>query len=552
MMPKHLLILIIILLTACGGGGSSSATPTPEPEPTEPGAEPTAISLLDSIPRAAGMVSANMGRLNLAHAGHSDLETMVVADCETPRTVTLRRQSFDLSSPEFDQILDHRIRCVLAENTSYEINVTGTRANGATFSTELAFSSGTAIPASLTVIDTINLSRDSVDALFVGYVSGALLDELDLPGAIESLLLAALLDISEANWDNLVDPEALYDVRAERVSYESLSPDGSPSNALTGLVVYPVLETAADFSVRDKMIVLSHATGSTPGDLDPGDAWFILANQFAARGYLVVAPDNYGRGGTAEEPETYLMANRTAYNSWDLVNLVQVDTRYDAIYPGTDVTIVGYSQGGHAAVGLYQLLTTQVPEINVREVYSGGAPLDLYQTFRGVLEHIDDSCADGPWCRFVDEQSTIPFATDRILPGFTAYTETGFSLDDLTDGDNLNDDLVTGFLSNDPAFDALKSMLQLNSFPNLLGPEDNFSDNSTFIHLYHSDFDRLVPLANTESFVTTFSDTLNIDFHDSRCNGSGYEVIFNLTDKVGVVHTLCGLSVLDDAMQDLK
>ena len=389
--------------------------------------------------------------------------------------------------------------------------------------------------------------------MFLGYVNGALFDDLDLPSGIEALIRGIVLFVAEENWNNLLNPDSLYDVTSQQVSYLSRHPDGSPSTELTAAITFPVIASANGFVSRDRVIILTHATGSTPGDLDTKDAWYILANLFASRGYLVIAPDNYGRGGTGGDRETYLMANRTALNTLDLVNLVLGDTTYDEVYNGSDLSIIGYSQGGHSAVGLSLVLETQGSgNLSVREVYSGGAPHNLYQTVRGVMQHLDGSCDDGAYCRYVDEDTTVPFATDRIFPGFLSYTDTGLSLDDAVAGEEINPEFVTAFLANDPALDDFKAMLQLSSFTQIVSAEDNLAGSKAVVHLYHSRFDRLVPFANTSELAAIFEPAVTVDFHENRCNSDGFEAIFNLTDKVGVVHTLCGLSVLDDVLADFK
>ncbi|MBL6689996.1 MAG: alpha/beta fold hydrolase [Pseudomonadales bacterium] len=552
-MRQLILLLLVAVLSACGGGGggSSTATPEPAPEPTEPtGPEPTSLVLVDAVPASSSNTDPQLPDVSFAHLGHSDLAVTLDGDCNNFSGITLRRQLFDLSEENFDELLDHRVTCNLEDNATYQLTADGTRSNDAAFRAEHTVNTTSAVASNLVVQNTLDMPRSNVDDLFFGYMIGALIDELDLPGAVESLILATLFEIAGANWDNLVDPNALYDVRSERVSYLSTTPDGSPSSALTGLVTYPIINSSA-FSARDKVIVLMHATGSTPSEQDPADAWFILANQFASRGYLVIAADNFGRGGTATEAETYLLANRTARNTHHLVSAVLQDSNYDNIYNGNAITIIGYSQGGHSAMAYYQHLASHQHNLEVREVYAGGAPHDLYQTFRGVLEFLDSSCNGNNYCRYVDDETTVPFATDRILPGITAYTDSGFELSELTDGETLNADLVTGFLANDPAYDGLKVILQLNSFTNLVSVS-GFTGTSSLVHLYHSEYDRLVPHANTAALANALQDTVNLDFHENRCNSSGYETIFNLTEKVGVLHTLCGLSVLDDAMEDLK
>ncbi len=548
-------LILTSYLTACGGGGGGGgSTPAPEPPITDPDSEPTTVVLLDSVP-GPGVTNVEPEQLtsSFAHLGHSDLSLELSSDCSDFAGTTIRRDLLDLSVADFDQLLDHKIKCSLEENTSYTITANGTRSNDAEFTSELFISTGVTNPSGLTVINEFNQPRDTVNDMFIGYIDGAFFEDLDLPSGIESLVRGLVLEIAEANWGNLVDPDSLYDVTSQQVSYLSRHPDGSPSAELTAAITFPVIASASDFVTRDRAIILTHATGSTPGDLDNTDAWYILANLFASRGYLVIAPDNYGRGGTGSSPETYLMANRTALNTLDLVNQVLEDTAYDDVYNGSDLAIIGYSQGGHSAIGLHLLLETQGPEnLSIRETYSGGAPHNLYQTVRGVMQHLDGSCDDGAYCRYVDEDTTVPFATDRIFPGFLSYTNTGLLLEDVVTGEEINPEFVTAFLANDPELDNFKAMLQLSSFTQIVSAGDNFSSSNALVHLYHSQFDRLVPFANTSELAAVLEPAVTVDFHENRCNSDGYEAIFNLTDKVGVLHTLCGLSVLDDALADFK
>jgi len=123
---------------------------------------------------------------------------------------------------------------------------------------------------------------------------------------------------------------------------------------------------------------------------------------------------------------------------------------------------------------------------------------------------------------------------------------------DVINGDEINTDFITGFLADEPPYDKLKALLQLSSFTDISSIAENLEGTEALVHLYHSEFDRLVPLANTEELNTNLSEHVTVNFHRNLCNGDGYEIIFNLTDKVGVLHTLCGLAVLDDAMDDLK
>ena len=184
---------------------------------------------------------------------------------------------------------------------------------------------------SLGVRDTSLVPRAGIDDLFDLYIAKALLQEIE--DVSLQVLAGVLLDqLAKNTWAELRDPNATYDVLAQRVAYTSRNPTGGErSKMLTGLVAAPAVAAVPSFQSRDRVLVLSHATGSTPSDMEFGDAWFVLAVMFASRGYLVIAPDNWGRGELRDAglPETYLLANRTANNSLDMLRAVLADDNYD-------------------------------------------------------------------------------------------------------------------------------------------------------------------------------------------------------------------------------
>ena len=44
----------------------------------------------------------------------------------------------------------------------------------------------------------------------------------------------------------------------------------------------------------------------------------------------------------------------------------------------------------------------------------------------------------------------------------------------------------------------------------------------------------------------------NVIYDEGTCNNNTFTALFNLIDDVGVIHTLCGLSVLDDVMEKIR
>lgn len=537
------------LLIGCGGGGSSRSEPPPAAAPP-----PQALTVADSLPVAGAVtVDPELRDATVSHLGFADLQVTVSGPCSA--ATVIRRQLEDLSNATFPELLDHKLRCTgLAANASVSIEVAGERANGDRYETELAFSTGVGSVQQLTDLDAVLSPRATIDALFDDYLANALLPELNLAAATEALLQAALSTLADDAWARLTDPGSIYGANARRVSYPSRDPQGNAADRLTGLVAAP--DTSGAVTPRDQVIVLAHSTGSTPGDLDPTNAWYLLANVLAAQGYLVIAADNWGRGDTSDAAETYLLANRTAANSADFLQAVLADPRFASFLPDSSdiaVAIVGYSQGGHSALALWQLLTTQGPaNLSVSEVYAGGGPYNLYRTFKGVLEQVDGRCGGAPYCRYVDDDTTIGFATDRILPGYLDYTDIALTAPEVIAGDALAPAFVTGFLDSEAAFDALKILLQQNSFTNLTNAAQIFGQGATRLFLYHSPFDRLVPEINTRELNDLLAPALAVEYLDSVCDSSTYETIFNLTEVVGVSHTLCGLSMIDDVVQRLR
>ena len=213
---------------------------------------------------------------------------------------------------------------------------------------------------------------------------------------------------------------------------------------------------------------------------------------------------------------------------------------------------MGYSQGGHSAVGVW--LANQVGDtgIRVRELYSGGAPHDLYRTFRGSLQLLNGSCDGSPWCPTVDTETILGYLTDRILPPLLAYADIGLERNEVFEGDNLASDFITGMLDGDARYDTLKTMLQLNSFTNIIDPAETVASRDSRIHLYHSPFDRLVPQRNTGDLGDLLSPGFDVTFHDYECDSDLYELISETISRGGVVHVLCGIEMFDEVLKDFR
>ena len=543
---------MIALLAACGGGGGSGRADEPaEPPP------PTPVPLVDAIPASGVTVDSTTAGLNIVHTGDADWEFEYAGDCD-PDGVSLRHALTDLSDGEDDrEVVDHKLACPLEAGAEHQVQVNATGGDGTRYRAALEFTAaGEPAAPGVTVLDSTTLSPGAVDRLLHRYVRDAVLDEVALPivGTLAALIVA---EIAERVWTELGAREATYGTVSHAVSYASRSPSGAAAT-LSGLVAMPDIGSDPGFVRLGRTVVLHHATGSTPSRLRADEGWYVLANLLAGRGHLVVAPDNWGRGegsSGADQPETYLMANRVANNALDMVRAVLADERYRAFHdaPETvEAALIGYSQGGHSAIAAWLANAAVAGPIAIREVHAGGGPHDLYRTFRGVLQEVSGRCAGDPWCRDVDTDVLTPYAAHRILPPFLRYADVGLTAEDVLDGAQLADAFVDGMLSGEERFDALKTLLQLNSFPNIVDLAGTIPPPDARIHLYHSALDRLVPQQNSRDLADALSPAVDVTPHFDGCGSRAYEELADLVDTVGVIHAICAFEMFDRALRDLR
>ena len=549
-------LVVVGLLSVAACGGSDVATPIEPPLPPPPPPQP--ITLIDTIPAAQARVDPSTAAVDVTHRGKAGLQFTYAGPC-TGSGIALRRSLTDLSESTEDELVEHMLPCSLADARAYTVAVNATDEDEKRYRGELDFSTGFRESSELDVPEETATSARDVNRLFDRYIDEALIDEID-SRILRALARVTIGKIADLSWRELTAARATHGVIAQRIGYGSHDPAGEPST-LTGLVVFPDISADPNFHHKDRVVVLNHATGSTPSSLSTDDGWYVLANLIAGRGYLVIAPDNFGRGGTAIHPvdgtaqtETYLMASRVATNSLDMVTAVLGNADYGAFHDTeaeADVVAIGYSQGGHSVVAFW--LAAQVGDtgFEIRELYSGGAPHNLYATVRGAVVRLNGSCDDEPWCRDVHLAAVMPYVTKRILPPLLAYGDVGLDTDDVMDGERLADDFVTGMIDREPRFDALKTLLQLSTFTNLVEPSKAFAIPDTRIRLYHSPFDRLVPAQNTRDLLDLLSPEFDARYFAEECDGALYEILAETIRITGLVHTICGMETLDEALQDL-
>ena len=522
-----------------------------EAETTDDDEPRDALPLLDAIPHAGTTIDPRTDQANVIHTGDVDTTYAYADPCRIG--VAVRHATAAVGNGLAREIVDHKLECDFQAMAVETVRIDGRNREGVRFEGTLPLTTtpNDAEPR-LVVQAARTIDRDDVNNLLDRYIQETLIE--DIEGSVSKLLTAIFIDdLARRTWTELRNPGARYDVATQSVSYTSRQPSGARSEVATGLVAMPKPSSAADFARKPRVVVLNHATGSTPSAMSFRDAWYTVAAMLAGRGYLVVAADNWGRGELKPQghPETYLMANRTANNSTDLLTAVLASEDYQAFHDpeaaDADISIIGYSQGGYSAVALWLALHTRDHGVRVRELHSGAGPHNLRQTFLGALQRLAGQCDGNEWCRHAEPKVVLPYVAGRIVPGLLAYTTTGLTRTDILDGDNLRDDFVVGMLRQSRKYETLHALLELNSHTNLTAPA-NVIRGGTAINLYHSKYDRLVPEANTRQLFELLTPDFNVTYHH-ECESTTYRQVSELIDKTGALHVVCGMEVMDDVFK---
>ena len=178
---------------------------------------------------AASGVDPAIQIVSFAHLGHADMDVRNSGECSAG--VSLTRSPSDLSATLFDALFVHHFDCGgLAENQSYGVGIDGGRADES-FESGIEFSTTVGRASEVSVEDSVDVPRATVETLFPSYLASAYLDELDLPSVVETLVIASVQN-ELSRLTNLTFPTAAYGVVVQRVE---LRLHGSGRQRLVGL-----------------------------------------------------------------------------------------------------------------------------------------------------------------------------------------------------------------------------------------------------------------------------------------------------------------------------
>jgi alpha-beta hydrolase superfamily lysophospholipase len=161
-----------------------------------------------------------------------------------------------------------------------------------------------------------------------------------------------------------------------RVLYRSESLAGAPI-AVSGVIAVPPGEPPAG---GWPVLSLAHGTVGVADACAPSFNPTAQAGDLAAEGYVVVASDYEGLGTPGRHP--YLVGESEARGVIDAVRAARaLGNRVGA---GSRYVVLGYSQGGHAALFANEIAATWAPELTLVGTVAG-APVVELDTFVGEL-----------------------------------------------------------------------------------------------------------------------------------------------------------------------
>ena len=166
--------------------------------------------------------------------------------------------------------------------------------------------------------------------------------------------------------DGTATPDAKCDIKIEKVSYPTVGAAGERTNATAALM----LPSGDSADCQGDRPILLYAHGTTtdkgydfsqvanPQNPAAGEAALIAAN-FAAQGYIVVAPNYAGYDDSDLDYHPYLVAEQQATDMADALDSARTiiarqqranDPDYTNLDDSGKLFISGYSQGGHVAM----------------------------------------------------------------------------------------------------------------------------------------------------------------------------------------------------------
>lgn len=251
---------------------------------------------------------------------------------------------------------------------------------------------------------------------------------------LDQITSTELQTFGQGMWPGYKFPQfkpAQYEVDVFRVSYETHIPEqnNKPITA-TGLLAIPVLTDYAQ-----PLPLISYQHGTVFGKYEVPSYAFsnehqqyagayenrLNLAQFAGQGYLLIAPDYFGMGGNASQPEGYTVKASHQQACWDLhQNALSILASKNIEI--SHFFIAGWSQGG--LVTLQFLEKLENAGVKIKAASTVAAPADPYLAAARIIFNPRDGTnghtADAIWLNSIFILSAFSYQNYYQTPDLTA------------------------------------------------------------------------------------------------------------------------------------
>lgn len=230
-------------------------------------------------------------------------------------------------------------------------------------------------------------------------------DDVVGPGSTTSVKSISSFNTAQINTqfglEGTATPDAKCDIKIEKVSYPTVGAAGERTNATAALMLPS--GDSADCQGDRPILLYAHGT-TTDKDYDfsqvanpqnsaAGESTLIAAN-FAAQGYIVVAPNYAGYDESDLDYHPYLVADQQATDMADALDSARTiiarqqranDPDYTNLDDSGELFISGYSQGGHVAMATARMFEKNDEPVTAIAPLSGPYALAAFgdAIFRG-------------------------------------------------------------------------------------------------------------------------------------------------------------------------
>ncbi|MET0211076.1 MAG: hypothetical protein ABW220_18685, partial [Burkholderiaceae bacterium] len=342
---------------------------------------------------------------------------------------------------------------------------------------------------------------------------------------------------------------ATYSARLRKLTYTSAAADGKPVT-LSALMVLPETPDGQPVPYAGRPVVIAQRASVDPGEPAPstgGDVTLLHALLAAGKGHVALVPDLIGVGSSAQQPQAWLLARETALQTQDLLMAARdYMMRTHSATLGTDLRVIGSSQGGYSAMASLPLLSRMG---TIRQVSAGEGPYNVFRTLDGPVRAAGGAARDA--YAMNENLAFVPGHVRKVLESAKAYQSYAYDPAQVFTKDGT---LLPAFTRQviDGQDRALVTHLGVNTLP---GSTRIYDMPEATVQLYAYHADELVPAQNTADMIDFLSKpphrAASVQRGDCRDDSILVQSLLRIIKSDIKTHLICMPFQLDDFVATL-